>query len=212
MATGSARRRAQLANLRPDLAFVELRGNMDTRARRAEDGGIDAVVVATAAFDRLGWSDRLTEVLAETVMLPQVGQGALALECRAGDPATRDRLSALDHPAAHRTLAAERAFLAAMGGDCSVPVGAWAEDLAGGELRICGLVASGDGRLVVRAEWRGPADDPEALGRELARHLVQDCGGALVLEGPVAQPGDGRAATRPAGGRRDRLPGGGGAR
>ena len=101
----------QLANARPDLTFVELRGNMGTRLDRAADGSVDAVVVAVAALERLGWTGRITEVLATSVMLPQVGQGALALECRAGDDPTAGLLVAVDDPEAHRTLAAERAFL-----------------------------------------------------------------------------------------------------
>lgn len=178
VATGSARRRAQLANIRPDLCFVELRGNMDTRVRRGEDGSVDAVVVAVAALERLGWSDRITEVLSVSVMLPQAGQGALALECRAGDVSTMALLGALDDPACHRTLSAERAMLAGVGGSCAVPVGAWAERAAGGSLRLQGMVASGDGRVLVRAERTG--QDPEALGRELARYLMEDCGGSSI--------------------------------
>ncbi|MHB8220673.1 MAG: hydroxymethylbilane synthase [Acidimicrobiales bacterium] len=180
VATGSARRRAQLANARPDLSFVDLRGNMATRAAKAEEAGVDAVVVAVAAFDRLGWRDRITDVLATEVCLPQVGQGALALECRDDDVATRAVLAAVDHAPAHRTLAAERAFLAAVGGSCSVPVGAWAELLGNGALRLHAMVASGDGRVLVRAHL--PGDDPVALGTELARHLMEDRGGAAVLE------------------------------
>jgi hydroxymethylbilane synthase len=178
VATGSARRRAQLANVRPDLTFVELRGNMDRRVRQAEDGSVDAVVVAVAALDRLGWSGRIAEVLPVSVLLPQVGQGALALECRTDDHATAGLLAAVDDDAGHRTLSAERALLAAVGGSCSVPVGAWAEPVAGGRLRLQGMVASGDGRILVRACLEG--DDPEALGHELARHLMEDCGGSVI--------------------------------
>ncbi len=178
VATGSARRRAQLANIRPDLCFVELRGNMDTRVRRGEDGSVDAVVVAVAALERLGWSDRITEVLPVSVMLPQAGQGALALECRAGDAQTLALLGALDDPVGHRTLSAERAMLAGVGGSCAVPVGAWAEPSGGDGLRLQGMVASGDGRILVRAERTG--QDPETLGRELARYLMEDCGGSSI--------------------------------
>jgi hydroxymethylbilane synthase len=177
VATGSARRRAQLANVRPDLTFVELRGNMATRLRRAEDGSVDAVVVAVAAMDRLGWADRVTEVLPVSVMLPQVGQGALALECRADDGATAALLAPLDDPCGHRTLSAERAFLAEAGGSCTVPVGAWAEGVGEG-LRLRAMVASGDGRVVLRAERTGA--DPVALGRETARHLMDGCGGSSI--------------------------------
>lgn len=179
VATGSARRRAQLANARPDLTFVELRGNMATRVRRADSGSVDAVVVASAAMDRLGWADRVAEVLPTSVMLPQVGQGALGLECRADDAATLELLAAADDGPSHRAVLAERAVLASAGGSCTLPVAGWAA-VDGAEVRLEAMVASGDGRIVLRAARRGT--DPGAVGRELARHLLEDCGGA-ELEG-----------------------------
>ncbi len=175
VATGSSRRRAQLANLRPDLTFVELRGNMATRVAQA--GSVDAVVVASAAMDRLGWEERVAERLDPAVLLPQVGQGALAVECREVDAPARALLAVLDDPVAHRALDAERALLAGLGGSCAVPVGGWAEPVAGG-LRCHGMVASGDGRVLVRAWLEG--DDPAALGRDLARHLLVDRGAAAL--------------------------------
>lgn len=180
VATGAARRRAQLANLRPDLTFVELRGNMGTRLARAGDGTVDAVVVAMAAVERLGLADQVAETLPVVLMLPQVGQGALALECRADDAPVRSLLSAVDDEDAHRCLRAERALLASVGGSCSVPVAAYAERLDGGRLRLDGLVASGDGRVVLRRALEG--DDPDALGRELAAALLGEAGGAEVLD------------------------------
>jgi hydroxymethylbilane synthase len=196
VATGSARRRAQLANLRPDLTFVDLRGNMATRLARAVDGSVDAVVAAAAALDRLGWDGAPVDRLPVSVLLPQAGQGALALEGRAGDDATLALLARVDDVAAHRAVRAERAMLAAVEGSCSVPVAAWAEPAdpsvggsgsaidAGGPIRLHGLLASGDGRVVVRAALTG--DDPDALGRELARYLLEDCGGRSV-EGWVVE-------------------------
>jgi len=180
VATGSARRRAQLANLRPDLTFVELRGNMDTRVRRAEEGAVHAVVVAVAALDRLGWAERVTEALSTMVMLPQAGQGALALECRADDSPSRALLALVDDHEAHRTVDAERALLAEIGGSCTVPVAAWAEPTGGDELRLHGLVATGDGRVMVRAHLSGT--DPLALGRTLGRQLIDEYGGSLIEE------------------------------
>jgi hydroxymethylbilane synthase len=180
VATGSARRRAQLANLRPDLTFVELRGNMGTRVRRAEEGAVHAVVVAVAALDRLGWRERLCEALSPLVMLPQAGQGALALECRADDPGTAALLGLVDDPDAHRTVDAERALLAEIGGSCTVPVAAWAEPPTGDQLRLHALVATGDGRVMVRAHRTGV--DPAELGRALGRHLIDECGGSLIEE------------------------------
>ncbi len=177
VATGAARRRAQLANIRPDLTFVELRGNMETRVALATDDAVDAVVVALAALDRLGWSDRVTEALPTIVMLPQAGQGALAVECRAGDDEVLGLLGELDDRVAHRVLVAERAMLAEVGGSCTVPVAAWAEPVDGG-LRLHGLLASGDGRILVRAHQNG--EDPQELGCRVARGLLDECGGSLI--------------------------------
>jgi hydroxymethylbilane synthase len=188
VATGSARRRAQLANVRPDLTFVELRGNMGTRLDRAGVGTTDAVVVAVAALERLGWTERITEVLDASVMLPQVGQGALALECRSGDAATQDLLAAVDDDRGHRTLVAERAFLAAVGGSCSVPVAAMAQP-AGDELRLTALVASGDGRVLLRIERQGA--DPTELGRRAALELLDDHGGRSLEGWEVDRPATG---------------------
>jgi hydroxymethylbilane synthase len=185
VATGSARRRAQLAYLRPDLVFTEARGNMARRVALAEDGTVSAVVVAAAAMDRLGWRSRLDDVLDPLDMLPQVGQGAIAVQCRADDTATRELLGAVDDAPSHHALRAERAVLAALGGSCSVPVGAYAEVVASPSpspllrLRVAGLVASGDGRTVVRMAREG--DDPERLGAELARALLE--GGGAAIDG-----------------------------
>jgi hydroxymethylbilane synthase len=179
IATGSARRRAQLANLRPDLVFTDLRGNMERRVARGEDGSVSAVVVAVAAMARLGWTDRLTDILDPMDVLPQAGQGAVAVQCRADDTATREMVAVIDDGAAHATLRAERAVLAALGGSCSVPVGAWAEIIDGGAgVRVHGLVASGDGRSVIRMTHAGP--DPDGVGAELARMLLVDGGGSGI--------------------------------
>lgn len=181
IATGSPRRRAQLANIRPDLVFVGIRGNMATRLGRVDVGEVDAVVTAAAALDRLGWADRAAERLPISRCLPQVGQGALALECREDDEEVRSLLGQVDDRFAHRTVAAERSFLAALGAGCTVPVAGWAEQAPGcasPRLRLHGLVASGDGRVLVRSHLDG--DDPEALGTALVRHLVVDCGASSV--------------------------------
>ncbi len=169
VATGSARRRVQLAELRPGIEFHELRGNMATRLAKAEE--FDAIVVAAVAFERLGWRDRVAEVLAVADVVPQVGQGALAVECRADDTGTQQRLSAIEHGPSRRCVDAERAFLAELGGDCELPAGAHAEALddTAARLRVRGVLAAPDGSAVWRAEVDG--DDPEALGRSLAIEL-----------------------------------------
>jgi hydroxymethylbilane synthase len=179
IATGSARRRAQLAYLRPDLSFTEIRGNMERRVRRGEDGSVTAVVVAVAAMERLGWMQRLSDIFDPFDVLPQAGQGAIAVQCRADDAATQALLSVIDHPASHRALRAERAVLAALGGNCTVPVGAWAQAAPGSpELHVHGLVASGDGRVVIRMSRHG--NDPELVGTEVARALLVDGGGSGI--------------------------------
>jgi len=176
--TGSVRRRAQLAWLRPDLTFADLRGNMETRLSKA--GDFAAIVVAAAALDRLGRASEVTEILPESVLVPQVGQGALAVECRAGDHDTRTALSAIEHGASRRAVDAERAWLAEVGGGCDLPVGAHATIRPGGAIRLSGMIATADGRVMLRDTAEG--DDPEELGRRLARHLLDDAGGDSLLE------------------------------
>ncbi len=182
VATGSARRRSQLAYLRPDLVFSDLRGNMARRVAVGEDGTVSAVVVAVAAMERLGWEGRLSDVLDPMDVLPQAGQGAIAAQCRADDERTRQLLGAIDHEPSHRAVQAERAVLAALGGSCTVPVGAFAEasgPAGAATLRVSGLVASGDGRIVIRMTREG--DDPDAVGTELAQALLG--GGGASIDG-----------------------------
>jgi hydroxymethylbilane synthase len=175
--TGSVRRQAQLAALRPDVRFESLRGNIETRIAKAAD--FDAVVVAMAALQRLELVDKAAEVLAPSAMLPQVAQGALAVECRAGDTATLNRLAALDEPALHRAVDAERAFLRRLGGGCDLPCGALAETGPDGGLVIEVLLATLDGKTVLRARHEG--GDPETVGAEAARILLDDHGGRELL-------------------------------
>jgi hydroxymethylbilane synthase len=172
VATGSVRRRAQLAALRPDLGFAELRGNMQTRLDKA--AGFDAIVVAAAALDRLGLDDRIAERLPATKMLPQIAQGALAVECRKGDDTTLAALATIDAVDVHRAIDAERAFLAELGGGCDQPVGALAGTSAGGDIEIEGLVASLDGRIVIRESARHA--DPATAGRALAAAMAYAAG------------------------------------
>ncbi len=185
VATGSARRRVQLANRRPDLTFADLRGNLATRLARAGTDGVVAVVTARAALDRLAWEPPpglAFEVLAPSTMVPQAGQGALAVECRAEDERTLEALAAIDDGSAHADLDAERAFLDELGGGCTLPVGAHASgdgspDAAGCRpMRLTGMLASADGHVLLRHSEVG-ADGP-ALGRSVARYLLDHAGGA----------------------------------
>ncbi len=180
VATGSPRRRAQLAGLRPDLTFCELRGNMATRIERAE--AVGAGVMALAALARLGLADRVAAVLEPSEMLPQVGQGALAVECRADDEELLELLAGADDARAHRQVDAERSWLASIGGGCSAPVAAFAQLLPGdpGMLTLEGMIATGDGRIVLRRSAEGP--DPEELGRRVASELLNEAGGSSLDE------------------------------
>ncbi|MCB1040247.1 MAG: hydroxymethylbilane synthase [Acidimicrobiales bacterium] len=177
VATGSHRRRVQLGALRPDLVFAELRGNMATRLNKVPEGG--AIVVAAAALQRLHLADHLSEVLSVDEIVPQVGQGALAIECREEDEPLVRVLKLVEHEPTRRCVDAERAFLAELGGDCDLPAGAHAVlldavgegDGSGSGIRLSAILA-GDGTASARvARARQVGDDPVALGTAVARDL-----------------------------------------
>ncbi len=174
--TGSARRGAQLLAWRPDLTVVPLRGNVATRIQRLGEGSegaglrLDAVVLASAGLDRLGLTAQIDERIAPERLLPAVGQGALALETRA-DAGFGADLAAITHADSARALRAERALLARLEGDCSVPLAGFAESLADGGLRLRGIVAQPDGSRIVRAERTGA--DPDGLGAAVADDLLR---------------------------------------
>jgi hydroxymethylbilane synthase len=176
VATGSARRRVQLANLRSDLRFTGLRGNVNTRL--ATLGEYDAIVMAQAAIDRLSLAVGAHQVLDAYVVVPQVGQGALAIECRADDEVTRALLSGIEHAATRWAVDAERAFLAELGGDCALPAGAHAV-VEADELHLTGVLASRDERTLQRHVATGA--DAVALGRQVARALVTELGGDVAV-------------------------------
>jgi len=169
--TSSLRRQAQLRRARPDLEVRELRGNVDTRLRRVEEGALDAVVLAYAGVCRLKLEGRVSEVLSPEAMLPAVGQGALAVEARAEDRETRDRLAAFEHADTRVSITAERAVLATLEGGCQVPLGAWAR-LEEGRLVLDACVCAADGSEVVRDRAEGSPEQPEALGRSLGGKLL----------------------------------------
>jgi hydroxymethylbilane synthase len=169
--TSSLRRAAQLRKLRPDLAIESIRGNLDTRLRKLDEGRYDAIVLAAAGLKRLGWGERIAELLAPEVMCPAVGQGALALESRESG-AGKDACAALDHPATRAAVTAERGLLAALGGGCQVPIGAYAT-VADGRLRLLAIVASPDGMELVRAESEGSVSEAAALGCALGAELLE---------------------------------------
>jgi hydroxymethylbilane synthase len=176
VATGSLRRQAQLAAVRPDLRFVSLRGNMATRVARAAEH--DAVVVAAVALERLGLADHIAEHLPVEVVLPQIAQGALAVECREDDIALRDALGAIEDRDARRCVDAERSFLAELGGDCSLPAAAYAVVTRTGALSLEARLASVDGRTLLRHVVEGAE---ASIGAAAARHLLDDQGGTALL-------------------------------
>ena len=178
--TGSTRRTALLRARRPDLEIVPLRGNVPTRIAKLESEDLDAVVLASAGLDRLGLGDRIDERVDPAVLLPAVGQGRLALETREGD-AWHERVAALEPPGVGLVARAERAFQAAIGGDCTTPLAGYAEPEPAGQLRFRGLLASLDGRRVVEVDRRAPAEQAAALGAEVA-HAVLDQGGREILD------------------------------
>jgi hydroxymethylbilane synthase len=169
--TSSLRRQAQLLHRRPDLKLVNLRGNVETRLRKLEDQGLDAIVLAEAGLVRLGLQQHITEVLDRSWMLPAVGQGALGLECRTDDLPTRALVERLNHAETRAAVLAERAMLRGLGGGCAVPIGA-ASSIANGILNLRGVVLPPDGNKRVEAEINGPFDQGEALGERLAQQLL----------------------------------------
>lgn len=168
--TSSPRRVAQLLAARPDLSIWPLRGNVDTRVRKAENGEYDAVVLAAAGVQRLGLSDHIREYLPLDVMLPAPGQGAIGVQCRAGDERVQPLLRPLDHAATREAVTAERTFLARLGGGCAMPIAAYATSAADSTLKLMGLVASPDGQLVIRVSGLGA--DAQTLGAELAAQAL----------------------------------------
>jgi len=172
VATSSLRRRAQALHRRPDLRLVHIRGNVETRLRKLREQDLDALILAQAGLERLGLGGAVTEVLDRSWMLPAVGQGALALECRHDDRAALDLLSALDDRPTRQAVLAERELLRALGGGCQVPIGA-ETSVTGETLRLRGAVLSPDGTQRIEAELTAPIADAEMLGRQLAQELLQ---------------------------------------
>jgi hydroxymethylbilane synthase len=179
--TGSLRRQAQLRHSRPDLLITEVRGNVDTRLRKLDEGQFDAIVLAEAGLRRLGLQDRIRHVLPFDVMLPAVGQGALGIECRADDDATRTALSLLNDAATQAAVSAERALLHHLRGGCMAPVGALGLP-EGSHLRLQAVVLSADGARRLAASDSAPSDGAETLGRRVAESLIKQGAAELIAE------------------------------
>jgi len=179
--TSSLRRLAQLRALRPDLDIRPLRGNVDTRLRKLDDGHYEAIILATAGLVRLGLEARIAERIPTEVMIPAIGQGAIAVEARVEDEETNALLAPLDHPPTRAATMAERAFLQRLGGGCHVPIAAHAEITSDdpAQLLLRGMIASPDGARLLRAHVTGPIAEAVALGHHLAERLIAE--GALAL-------------------------------
>lgn len=177
--TGSTRRKAQLLYARDDLQVFDIRGNVETRLRKLDDGEYDAIVLAEAGLRRLGLTDRITHVLPRELMLPAVGQGALGIEARSDDAATLALLAPLNDPPTQAAVLAERAMLRTLRGGCLAPVGAWGR-LEGGTLQLDGVVLSPDGKNRVFASSRAAPAEAEALGQRVADELLAQGAGELI--------------------------------
>jgi len=184
VATSSLRRRAQVLHRRPDLRLVDIRGNVETRLRKLDEQGLDALILAQAGLERLGLGGQITEILDPSWMLPAVGQGALGLECRTDDAETLALLRRLDDLATRQAVLAERAFLRAMGGGCQVPMGA-AATVNGGSLVLRAVVLRPDGGLRLETQSTGAANEAERLG-EVVAELLREQGAATLLAPPGA--------------------------
>ncbi len=178
--TGSLRRAAQLRALRPDLQIEDIRGNVDTRLRKLDEGRYDAIVLASAGLRRLGWENRITELFDPGIMCPAVGQGALAVETRDDGGPGFQAAQQLNHAETRAAVTAERAVLASLGGGCQAPMGAHAF-IRGGTLFLVALIVSPDGVQLVRKEMQGPVADAAALGRALGEELLAN-GGKQILD------------------------------
>jgi hydroxymethylbilane synthase len=193
--TSSVRRQAQLHAARADLEVVPLRGNVDTRLRKLADGAYDALVLAGAGLERLGRRDAAGARLDPRTFVPAPGQGALALEARAGDEPAREAGARLTDPAALATLRAERALTAALGGSCHTPIGAHAEHAAGGALLLRAFVGLTDGSAWVRDELTGSAQEADELGRAVGERLL--AAGARDLLEQAERTADGAEISAP---------------
>ncbi|MEX0936364.1 MAG: hydroxymethylbilane synthase [Pirellulales bacterium] len=185
--TGSLRRRAQLLHVRPDLQVQDIRGNVDTRLRKLDDGRYEAIVLAEAGLRRLGLDNRIGQSLSPRILLPAVGQGALGVEARENDAEVLEVLGRLDDAASRQAVLAERSLLAALRGGCLAPIGAWArpaETSAYGDagLILTAVVLSSDGQARLEAAGEAPADEAETLGRRVADELVRQGARELIAQ------------------------------
>jgi hydroxymethylbilane synthase len=180
--TGSVRRVAQLSRLFPGARFSPIRGNLDTRLRKLDQGDYDALVLAAAGLRRLGFASRISAVLPASACVPAPGQGIVAIEIRAGDEAVREAVARISDAVADAALAAERAMVAALGGGCQTPIGALATEGPSGGLHLVGVVIALDGSRAVRAEAQGPAGEAAGIGARVGAQLIADGADQILAE------------------------------
>ncbi len=177
--TGSLRRMAQLRCIRDDLEYADIRGNVDTRIKKLTDGDYQAIILAAAGLRRLGLAEQITEMFEPSVVLPAVGQGALAITGQKGDKSTRDTLRPIGDLKTRRAVTSERALLSVLGGGCHVPIAAYAQ-VTGRQLHLEGLVVAPDGAARVRDRITGPAKDAAMLGARLGERLLKLGAGSIL--------------------------------
>ena len=194
LGTSSLRRRSQVKALRPDLEIVDVRGNLDTRMRKAETGEVDAVILAAAGITRMGWSDRITHYIPPEQMISAVGQGAIGIEIREDDEFMRHVCEAIGHPATMECVTAERVVMRRLEGGCQVPIGAYAR-YEEGTLTMDAMVGSVDGTRIVREQLCGDAGEPEELGEAMVERLLRLGAGAILAEIREADDVDGLLKT-----------------
>jgi len=179
--TSSLRRSCQLLSLRPDIRIMQLRGNLDTRLRKLDEGQFDAIILAVAGVKRLGWADRITEILSPDISLPAIGQGAVGIECRIDDDFTHKLIAPLNHAESAICVRAERALMKRLEGGCQVPIAAYAR-IENGKLVMESLVGSVSGDRIIREHSGGRTEDAEAIGTKLAESLLSKGADEILAE------------------------------
>jgi hydroxymethylbilane synthase len=190
LGTSSLRRQSQLRHYRPDFETRSLRGNIGTRLRKLDRGGFDGIVLAAAGIKRMGWTDQVTEPISYEICLPAIGQGAMGIETRRQDTRIHELIAYLNHPETASCVLAERAFLRRLEGGCQVPIAAHGE-IESGQLKLEGLVASGDGAQLIRDRISGLPEESEALGTRLAERLLSAGAGEIlrdIYQSGVSEP------------------------
>jgi len=175
------RRQAQLLSVRPDFQILQLRGNLDTRMKKLENGDFDAIILAGAGVKRLGWAEKITELLSVELSLPAIGQGALGIECRVDDRELNDLIAFFNHSDTRTCVTGERALLRKLEGGCQVPIACYGQ-MKNGKLQLIGLVGSVDGKRIIKDSLEGLPEDADRLGVALAEKLLSQGADVILRE------------------------------